>query len=98
MDLATALSRLRAREGELRAMGVESLSLFGSVARGEAGPGSDVDLAARLDPDRRIGLFRYAALRERIEDWLGTHVDLISEPIERPQLRARVEQDRVHVF
>ena len=98
MDRTTALARLRARESELRAMGVESLSLFGSVARGEAGPDSDIDLAARFDPAKRITLFGYAALRERIEDWLGTHVDLISEPIERPRLRARVEQDRVHVF
>lgn len=98
MDRDTVLYRLRQHENELRGLGVVRLSLFGSVARDEAGTGSDVDLAAELDPTRRIGLFRYAALRERIEDYLGVSVDLISEPIETPRLRARIERDRVRVF
>ncbi|HEV2748456.1 MAG TPA: nucleotidyltransferase family protein [Allosphingosinicella sp.] len=98
MDRDAIIQRLREHEGELRELGVCRLSLFGSVARGEAGPGSDVDLAVTLDPTRRIGLFRYAALREQIEDLLGVSVDMVSEPIERPRLRARIEQDRVHVF
>lgn len=92
------LARLRAHEAELKAMGIKRLSLFGSVARGEAGPGSDVDLAAELDPDRRMGLFRFEVLRERIENLIGAPVDLLREPIERPRLRTRVEKDRVHVF
>ncbi len=42
---------LRAHEAELRRAGIRHLSLFGSVARGDAEAGSDVDLAAELDPD-----------------------------------------------
>jgi predicted nucleotidyltransferase len=38
------------------------LSLFGSVARGEAGPGSDVDLAAEIDRSRHFGLFQFVEL------------------------------------
>lgn len=98
MDRDAVLERLRAHEAELKAMGVKRLSLFGSVARGEAGPGSDVDLAAEFDPGRRMGLFRFEVLRERIEDLLGARVDLLREPIEKPRLRMRVEEDRVHVF
>lgn len=98
MDRRTVIERLRAHEAELKAMGVARLSLFGSVARGEAGDGSDVDLAAEIDPDRRLGLFRFEVLRERIEDLLGAPVDLLREPIERPLLRRRVDRDRVHVF
>ena len=98
MDRENILKRLRAHESELRKLGVNRLSLFGSAARGEAGRDSDVDLAAELDPLRSIGLFRFAAMRERIEDLLGASVDLIAEPIERPALRERIERDRVRVF
>jgi uncharacterized protein len=98
MDRDAVLERLRAHEAELKTMGVARLSLFGSVARGEAGADSDVDLAAELDRTRPIGLFRFEAMRERIEDLLGRPVDLIPEPIEKPRLRLRVDRDRVSVF
>ena len=42
MDRDAVLERLRAHEAELKAMGLARVSLFGSVARGEAGPESDV--------------------------------------------------------
>lgn len=92
------LDRLAGHADELKALGLTSLALFGSTARGEARADSDVDLAAGIDAERPIGLFRFAAIRERIEDLLGVTVDLIAEPIERPALRARVERDRVRVF
>ena len=98
MDRQTAIDRLTAHEPELRALGLTSLALFGSTARGEGGPDSDVDLVVRLDAARRIGLFRFAAIRERIEDMLGVSVDLLAEPIEKERLRERVERDRVPVF
>jgi len=85
MNCETILQCLRARESELRGLGVRYLSLFGSAARGEARADSDVDLAAELDPPRPVGLFRFAAMRERI-DPLGAPVDLIAEPIERQAL------------
>ena len=98
MDRATALTLLKAHEAELRAMGVVGLSLFGSVARDEAGPDSDVDLAAALDRSRPIGLLEFAAIRQRVEDMLGVPVDMISEPIEKERLRRRFDLDRVVVF
>lgn len=98
MDRITALARLRARENELRAMGVVSLSLFGSVARGEEGPESDVDLAAKLDPAKRITLFGFAGISERIREMIGVPVDLVSEPVQKARLQALIDRDRVHVF
>jgi predicted nucleotidyltransferase len=59
------LAILRAHEAELRAAGIRRLSLFGSVARGDDEAESDVDLAAELDPEARIGLFALAALERR---------------------------------
>lgn len=98
MDRQTALDRLRAREGELRAMGVMGLSLFGSVARGEAGPGSDVDVAVTLDYARGIDLFDFIVMQDRIGDVLGVRADLVTEPARKPAFRAEIERDRVHVF
>ncbi len=48
MDRDTVIARLRAHEQELKSAGVLSLRLFGSVARDEVGPDSDVDLMAPL--------------------------------------------------
>lgn len=98
MDRTIILTRLRAHEPELRNLGVARLSLFGSVARGEARSGSDVDLAAELDHSRRLGLFHYAAIAERLEEMLGAKVDLLTEPARKPRMQAEIDRDRVHVF
>ena len=98
MDRQTALDRLKANEAELRAMGVLRLSLFGSVARGDATAGSDVDLAAELDHARKLDLFDFAVINERLSDVLGLKVDLVSEPARRARFQAAIDRDRVHVF
>ena len=65
--------------------GVTRLALFGSVARGTAVPGSDIDLLVEFDgpatPDRYFGVQFY------LEDLLGRAVDLVTERALRPQLR-----------
>ena len=98
MERDTVLERLRAHEAELKAMGVARLSLFGSVARGEAGPESDVDLAVELDHGRGIDLLDFARINLRLNDMLGAKVDLISEPARRPDFQADIERDRVNAF
>lgn len=92
------VTTLRAHEAELRAAGVSRLSLFGSVARGDAGAGSDVDLVIELDPEARIGLFRFVALERRLSELLGRSVDLLPEPVEAARLRANIERDRQRAF
>lgn len=92
------LTRLRAHEAELRAAGIEALDLFGSVARGDAGPDSDVDLACRLQADKQIGLFEYAGLQLKLEELLGSDVDLVERDQLRPRFRRRVESSMVPVF
>ena len=98
MDRETALAQLRARELELRAMGIARLSLFGSTARGEAGPSSDVDLAAELERGRRITAFDFVGLMQHLEALLDSSVDLVSEPARKARLQAEIDRDRVHVF
>jgi uncharacterized protein len=89
---------LRAHEPELRQAGIRHLSVFGSVARGDAAADSDVDLAAELQPDAGIGLLRLAALERRLGEILGRTVDLLAEPVEKPRLRARIDRDRQRAF
>ncbi|MFO1038939.1 MAG: nucleotidyltransferase domain-containing protein [Geminicoccaceae bacterium] len=58
---ADAFQVLRAHERELRAKGVTGLAIFGSLARGNAGPDSDVDLVLELGEDATLGLFDLVA-------------------------------------
>jgi uncharacterized protein len=98
-DLAEhVITTWRQHQGELRRAGIRHLSLFGSVARGDAGASSDVDLVAELDPDARIGLFALGALERRLTELIGRPVDLLPEPIEKPRLRAKIERDRQRAF
>jgi predicted nucleotidyltransferase len=92
------VATLRAHEAELRAAGITRLSLFGSVARGEARPDSDVDLAAEFDPAARMDLIRLDALERRISELVGRQVDLLPEPVEKARLRANIDRDRQHAF
>jgi predicted nucleotidyltransferase len=67
-DLAERIiGTLRAHEAELRRAGIRHLSLFGSVARGDATAASDIDLAAEFDPAAHMDLFRLTALERAIE-------------------------------
>jgi uncharacterized protein len=99
---AELLAVLRAHEVELRARGVETITLFGSLARGDATGLSDVDLAVRPGAGFSSGGFdhfgRLEALRERLAALLGCDVDLVEEPVVRPRLRAVIAQEGVRAF
>lgn len=98
MTRAEALQRLRAHEAELKALGIEQLSLFGSVARGSERADSDVDVAARLSATRSVGAFHLIRIEQRLADMLGAHVDLVTEPSDALTLQREIDRDRVHVF
>ncbi len=93
---------LRAHEAELRARGVATLTLFGSLVRGDATGGSDVDLAVRPGVGFSAGGFdhfgRLDALRDRLSTLLGCDVDLVEEMAARPRLRQVIEQEGVRAF
>jgi hypothetical protein len=72
---------------------VTNLRVFGSVARGEDRPGSDVDLLVDLPPD--IGLLGLGRVQAELEDIVGTKVDLVSASDLKPAVRARAERDLV---
>jgi predicted nucleotidyltransferase len=92
------IASLQAHAAELRAAGVRHLALFGSVARGEAGPQSDIDLVVELDHEAHITLIGLGGLELRLGELLGRKVDLLPEPIQKPRLRTNVDRDRRDVF
>ena len=96
------LSLLRRHEAELRARGVEALTVFGSRARGGATEGSDVDLAVRPGPTFSAGGFdhfgRLDALREHLANVLGCTVDLVEEGAVRPRLQQVIDREGVRAF
>ena len=97
-DAAAIIAALRAHSTELHAAGIRHLSLFGSVARGDAGPESDIDLAAEIDPDAHLDLFGLIALERRLGEILGCKVDLVPEPVEKARLQKNIDRDRKRAF
>jgi predicted nucleotidyltransferase len=81
---------------QLQGLGVKSLTLFGSVARDEARPDSDVDLLVEFNRD--VGLFEFIELRLYLEDILGCSVDLGTQDALREHLREPVLKDVIYAF
>ncbi len=98
MDRATVLATLRAHEPELKQAGVVHLSLFGSAARGDSGPYSDIDLLAAFDSSRRLSLLDLAGIELRLTDLPGGRVDLSEEGTLKPRIQRSVEAEAVRAF
>ena len=87
---------LKQKNAELaRQFGVKSLSLFGSVARNEATPVSDVDLPVEFS--RPVGYFGLFALQDYLENLLGCPVDLGTPDSLKPYMRECVMGELIHV-
>ena len=89
------LGILGAHRQDLSRRGVRSLRLFGSTARDEASPESDVDLLVAFDAPPSYSDFM--RLRIFLEDLLGVEVDLVTETGLRERVRARVEEEAIRV-
>ena len=97
MQSAEALDRLRDHAEQLRSSGVGALYLFGSTARDEAEPGSDIDLF--FDPAHdRLNLFDVMDVRDQIGGLLHRPVDVMTRASLHPYLRRRIEAEAIRVF
>jgi uncharacterized protein len=96
--LQQVLSVLHAHEAELRRRGVCHAAVFGSVARGDASSGSDIDVLVDLDPQKPIGLFEYARIKLYIAELLGGSADVVNRRTLKPLLREAILRDTMNAF
>jgi len=95
MRAEAVLAILRTHFPELQALGIRSMALFGSVARGEAGPHSDVDLLVEFEPP--VGFDRYMDAKFRLEALLQRPVDLVTSAGLKAELRPTIERECLRV-
>jgi predicted nucleotidyltransferase len=91
-------TRLIELRPELEAEGVRHASIFGSIARGDDVPESDIDLVVDLDPQARVGLFELAGITLLLRERLGRHVDVIVKSGLRPGRHDEILSDMYSVF
>lgn len=98
MDKQEVLTRLAPVEAAIRAMGADSLYVFGSTVRGEAKGDSDVDLFLDPSPDGSFSLLDLVATRRMLENALGRQVDVTTRDGLHPLIRDRIEREAERVF
>ena len=98
MNKSMVIQILLDHQAELKELGVEHLTLFGSVARDEAGPDSDVDLLAVFTQDKSLSLLKVVGIQRTISDLVGCPVDLSETGCVKPRLKPHIEPDLIHVF
>ena len=76
-----------------RRYGVHELSLFGSAARGEMRPESDIDVMVEFEPGVRTGLIKFESLVGELESLAGRRVDLVTKRGLKPWVRPQVLKD-----
>lgn len=91
-----AMRRIAASEGDIRALGVERLALFGSVARDQALPDSDVDVLVQFAPGAKT-FERFFTLAELLEEQLGRPVELVTTESLSPFLGPHILAEAVDV-
>jgi predicted nucleotidyltransferase len=98
MDSSKALETLRRSERALRERGVSHAALFGSVARGNHRPDSDLDIMIEIDPDARITVFDYVELKEYIAGLFEESVDVVNRDALKSHIRPAALADAIYAF
>jgi predicted nucleotidyltransferase len=99
IPLETILAKLRALAPAIKAAGVTRLAIFGSRARGDARPDSDLDILIE-HPPRSEGSFRFDFFKvmRMIEDDMGIWPHIMTDEELTPRIRERMADDLIEVF
>jgi uncharacterized protein len=98
LNRAETLAILGSNADAIRAYGATALHLFGSAARDELRPDSDVDLFIDYDQNSDFDFFALCRIEEIVKSALGREIDLTTRAGLHPGLRERIEQSSVRVF
>jgi predicted nucleotidyltransferase len=91
------IAPLRENEAALRARGVAHAALFGSRARRDQRPGSDIDILIEFDPAARVTVFDYAGLKRDFAALLDGPVDVVNRDGLKPHVKP-AKADAIHAF
>jgi predicted nucleotidyltransferase len=98
MNAQIAIATLRRHENALRAHGVTRAAVFGSVARGENRPNSDLDILVEFEPGAEGTIFDYIRFKEYVAGLFQGPVDVIDRAALKPHLRGPAERDAKYAF
>ena len=92
------IRKLKENEAALRAQGVAHAALFGSRARGEDRPDSDIDIMVEIEPEAHVGVWGYTAIVHAIEDMFPLPVDVSDRAAQKPHVRPSAEREAIYAF
>ena len=98
MTIDAAVATLRHYESALRARGIRHAAVFGSVARGDNRPDSDLDILVEFEPQAEASIYEYMRLKDYIAGLFEGPVDVIDRDALKPHLRAPSARDAVYAF
>jgi uncharacterized protein len=98
MDTQDIIARLKDNEAALRRQGVAHAALFGSRARGDNRPDSDIDIMVEIEPDAHVGVWGYVGIVHTIEDMFPLRVDVSNREAQKPHVRPSAERDAIYAF
>src|SRR6266850_7512631 len=98
MNRDEIIGKLKACEAALRARGVSHAALFGSRARGDNRPDSDIDIMVEFDPAAHVTVFNYAGLKDYIAGLFDGPVDVVNRDGLKPYIRPAATTDAVYAF
>lgn len=93
MKRERVLKAVARHRGELRALKVKSLAIFGSLARNEARKGSDIDILVEFSEP--VGYFHFFDVKTFLERILKSKVDLVTADAVRPEFREQIEKEMI---
>ena len=97
MDSRLVIETLKKHRADLRRRGVLHVDLFGSVARGDDRPDSDIDIMVEIDPEAELDVYAYVALKEYIVALFDAQVDVVNREALKPYVRPALA-DALNVF
>jgi len=92
------IATLRANEAVLREHGITHAALFGSRARGDNRPDSDIDILIDTQPDAVHTVYDYAGIKLLIEDLFPLPADVINRAYLKPSIRPVAEEHLIYAF
>ncbi|NVO13049.1 MAG: nucleotidyltransferase family protein [Rhodoplanes sp.] len=98
MTRADALETLKHSEAALRARGVRRAAVFGSVARGDNRPGSDLDIMVEIDPEAHLTVYDYVDLKDYIASLFDGPVDVVNRDSLKPHVGPAATADAHYAF